>query len=190
MLYSYNRIALGLGSLLALSHLLSFDARAGRFEMSAGGNFGRSDYGDGSYNWSRRWGSSFGYRFSESSSLEVSYQDVVERTLINGYQDTTIHDRIYSLDCTQSLFGRGSLVDPYVKLGVAQLNRDATGIYAMGGSPAAQLDALSGLVGLGVRIRLTPALGLRGEVSSYLQGARISTWQNNTGATAGVSFYF
>ena len=163
-------------------------SHAGRFEVSMGGNFGRSDYGSGSFSWSRRYGGSFGYRYSELSAVEFSYQDVTDRTFIAGYQDTTFHDMIYSVDWTQSIFLRSFGFDPYYKLGVAQLNRDATGSYVNGATPTAQLDSLSGLIGFGLRLRLTPTFSIRAEMNSYLQGAKISTWRDNTGASLGSLF--
>ena len=165
-------------------------ARAGYFEVSAGFSFNESNYGDSNYSWTRRWGTSVGYHFTPITEIEASFQDVLDRNHIVNYEDTTFHDRIYSVNIVQSIFGKDALFDPYVKLGVGQLNRDATGTYAFGSSPYSQVDSLTVLVGVGVRIHLSQRFGLRGEASSYLNGGSIRTWQDNVAISAGFSVYF
>lgn len=165
-------------------------AQAGRFEVSSGFSYSRTDYGERSYSWTRRWGANFGYHFSERSEIEVSFQDVVDRTLINGYQDTTTHDRIYAFNWVQSLLGKGYLIDPYFKLGIGQLNRDANGTYASGGSPSSQVDAVTGILGAGLRIGVTKAFGVRMEANTYLAGGSLRGWRDNVSLNAGFSFYF
>lgn len=172
------------------SSFIAPDAMAGRFEVSSGFSYSRTDYGNSNYSWTRRWAGSFGYHFSERSEIEVSIQDVVDRTLIHGYQDTTTHDQIYSLSWVQSMLGKGYLIDPYVKVGAGQLNRDASGTYAFGGSPASQVDSLTVLLGAGIRFNITKGFGIRTEVNSYLTGGSISTYRDNVSYNAGVSFYF
>ncbi|NDD93118.1 hypothetical protein EBZ37_13690, partial [bacterium] len=78
--------------------------QASAIEASAGFSFNRSNYGSGNYSWNRRWGASVGYKFSPVSSIELAVQDVVDRTLIVGYEDTRFHDEIYSLNWVQNLF--------------------------------------------------------------------------------------
>src|SRR5262245_33395655 len=116
--------------------LSPWPALAGRFEISGGMSFSNSNYGDTDYSWTRRWNGSFGYHFSDRSEIEVSFQDVVNRNHIAGYEDTTFHDQIYSLNWIQSLLGREYIIDPFFKIGVGQLNRHASGSYDyMGGVP-------------------------------------------------------
>src|SRR5688572_27074170 len=76
---------------------------AGTFEISAGFSYSQNNYSNGNFQWNRRWGASVGYHFLGLSELEVAFQDVYDRTKISGYQDTTFHDRIYSLNWVQSL---------------------------------------------------------------------------------------
>ena len=179
--------------LVAITIFASFsgsNALAGRFEVSSGFSYSRTDYGNSNYSWTRRWAGSFGYHFSELSEIEVSMQDVVDRTLLRGYQDTTTHDQIYSLSWVQSMLGKGFLIDPYVKVGAGQLNRDASGTYAFGGSPASQVDSLTVLLGAGIRFHITKGFGIRTEVNSYLTGGSISTYKDNVSYNAGISLYF
>src|SRR4051794_41135080 len=98
-----------LAGVLALTLLLiglPKEASAGYFELSGAVSYNRSNYGDGNYEWTRRWSASFGYHFSERSEIEMSFQDVVNRTSLVGYQDTTFHDQTYSAAWVQSLFGK------------------------------------------------------------------------------------
>lgn len=167
-------------------------AAAGYFEISAGASFNRSNYGEGSYEWNRRWSGSFGYHFTQRSEVELSFSDSVTRTNIPGYQNTTLHDQTYSAAWIQSLLGSAALVDPYLKAGIGQLNRVASGTYDSYGGAAAdsQTGSLTQILGVGVRIGLTKRFGIRGEANTYITGFRLSTWQDNVYLTTGLSFYF
>lgn len=163
---------------------------AGMFEVTGMFSFSKSDYGDGNQEWTRRWTGSLGYHFTELSELEVSFQDVLARTIISGFEDTTFHDRIYSLDWVQSFTGREYPLQPYVKIGVGQLDRDATGSYAGGTSPPLVLDQFTVLAGVGLRVFLSKEFSLRAEASTYLTGGSINTYQKNYSSNFGVSVYF
>jgi hypothetical protein len=165
-------------------------AADGAFEISFGFNFSRSNYTDNNFTWSRRWGTSFGYHFNDRSEVEFSFQDNTDRNHIVGYEDTTYHDRVYSINWVQALTGKNAVVQPYVKIGVGQLNREATGTYAGGASPPSVVDSVTGVLGAGTRIYITKAFALRIEATSYLAGGSIGTWDDNFGVAFGASFYF
>ena len=165
-------------------------AEAGMFEISLGGSFNHSTYTDGNFSWSRRWGATFGYHLSEFSEIELAFQDIVDRTKIEGYEDTTFHDEIYGANWVQSLFGKNSEFQPYVKAGVGQLNRSASGTYASGGSPPIIFDSLTGILGAGLRIHLVRGFAIRAEGTTYLTGANINTWRDNFALTVGLSLLF
>lgn len=166
---------------------LSGQAHAGGFEISLGGSFSKSTYTAGNYAWTRRLGGSIGYEFMDRSEIEYAFQDIVSRTLIQDYEDTTFHDQIFSLSWIQYLLGRNAPVQPYVKAGIGQLNREATGQYAGGASPARRVDAVTGVIGGGVRIYVTRTFAIRVEASSYLEGGQIATWRDNSAVTVGAS---
>jgi hypothetical protein len=169
--------------------LMPYRAAAGTFELSLGGNYRKSNYTDGNYSWTRTYGASFGYHFSEKSGIEFSYQDIVDRTRIEGYEDTTFHDEIYSASWIQELFDNKTAFQPYFKLGVGQLNREATGSYAGGGAPPKTVDQVTGVVGAGLRLYILRRLALRLEATSYLSGGAIGTWKDNISAQFGFSLY-
>ena len=179
---------IGLGLLTLVSSVSS--SWAGAFEFSLGLYYNRSNYSNDSYNWSRRWGSSLGYRFTELSQVEFSFSDTMDRTKITNYEDTTFHDQVYSLNWVQSLMNKNQPVQPYVKVGVGQLNRRATGNYAGGASPPSEVDSVTVVLGGGLRIYLTHTFAIRSEFTSYLTGGALSTWKDNIGATIGLSLYF
>ena len=165
-------------------------AAAGAFELSLGFSFNRSNYTGSNYSWSRHWGATAGYYFTEHSEIEFSVQDIVDRTSIMGYEDTTFHDQIYSFNWVQSLTSKDFPVQPYVKVGLGQLNREATGSYANGGSPPAIVDSLTVVLGAGLRLYFTKKFAIRSEATTYLTGGNIQTWKNNVSTNIGVSFYF
>lgn len=178
---------LGLAGLLALP----VTVWAGETEVSAGFSYGRNDYGNGNYEWSRHWSASLGYYLWETEEIELGFQDSVDRTMIAGYEDTTFHDQVFSVDWVQAFAGRRSLLQPYVKIGIGQLNRQASGFdFIMGQSPPAIYDQVTGIAGAGLKIRFSRAMGLKVEATSYLTSPGISTWQQNLSGTAGLSFYY
>jgi hypothetical protein len=167
-------------------------ALAGNFEISLGFSFSNSVYNsEGNYSWTRRLGGSVGYEFNEKSEVEFAYQDLTDRTYIKGYEDTTFVDRVYSVNWVQSLLGKNSMFQPYGKVGLGQLNRDATGTYGDGTSaPPSQVDAVTGVLGAGFRLYFTRTIAFRGEATSYLTGGSISTWQDNWSTSLGLSLVF
>lgn len=177
-------------SVLGLAYAGS--AEAGAFEVSLGFSFSRSNYGsEYNYSWTRRWGASLGYEFNEKSQIEFAYQDLTDRTFIEGYQDTVFWDRVYSVNWVQSLLGKAYAFQPYFKAGVGQLNRDATGTYGGGASaPVAQVDSITGVLGAGFRLYFTRTIAFRAEATSYLTGGALSTWQDNWSTSLGLSLVF
>jgi hypothetical protein len=179
--------ALVLGSICSLVPATS---QAGYFEISGGFFFTKSTYSDTDYNWVRRYGANAGYHLTDTSEIEFTFQDVTDRTVITGFEDTTFHDQIYGLTWNQSLTPKGTAIQPYFKAGVGQLDRTASGSYAGGASPPAVLDQVTLILGGGLRIYLTKSFGLRGEVISYITSGGISTYKDNISTTVGVSIYF
>lgn len=176
-----------LSSLVAVQHR---NSEAGVFEISGSFSYYRSNFSPIDYTWKRRLGFSFGYYFTETSEVQVSLQDVFDKTFVTGAQDTEFHDQIYSLDWVQSFVGRDAVVQPYVKLGFGQLNRTATGTYANGGQPPAIYDALTIVMGAGIKLYVTKSFGIKGEATTYLSGGNIRTWQDNLSFSIGTSVYF
>ncbi len=165
-------------------------ARSGAIELSLGGSFNRSNYTSTSYAWTRRLGFSLGYHLTELSEIEIAFQDVIDRTYLQGYEDTTFHDQIYSANWVQSLTGKESFLQPYLKGGVGQLNRKASGWYAIGATPPSEVNSLTGIVGAGLRLYLTRNFAIRSEATTYLTGGALGTWKDNYALQFGVSWMF
>ena len=183
-----NRFLVGL---LALGALLSgSEARAGYLEFSLGFNYSRSEYANESFSYNRRLGGSVGYNFDDSSMVEFGYQNSFERNHYEGFEDSTYRDQVYSVNFVYNILGRSSVIQPYVKLGVGQLNRDSSIYDSQGRSQIQHLDQVTGVIGAGLKLKLTTTLGVRIEGTSYLAGAKLGTWQDNFGATFGISYYY
>lgn len=186
--------SLALASLVFLLAVVTpREASAGYFELSGGFSYSASSYGrPGDFEWIRRFNFSLGYHFTERTEIEISFQDAVDRTSIQGYQDTTFHDQTYTAAWVQSFLGKDSFIDPYFKLGMGQLNHTARGTYSFFGtvSADAEVDSLTEVIGIGVRFNITKRFGLRLEGDTYITDFKISTWQNNAYFMAGFSFYF
>ncbi len=177
-------------ALAAIITLTPWASTAGTFELSAGASFSQSDYGNGSFAWNRRIGGSFGYFFLSITEIELSFQDAMERTKIIGYQDTTVHDMMFGLSIVQSLVPKSFPIQPYLKLGGGQLIREAQGTYAGGAAPPAAFGTITVILGAGLKIYITQNFAIKGEATTYIAGAVLSTWKDNFGITGGVSFFF
>jgi hypothetical protein len=163
-------------------------AEAGTIELSLGGSYTHSTYTNTDYEWSRRYGASAGYYLTSMTELEFSYQDSVDRTKITNFEDTTFHDQVYGLTVSQSFFDKTSWFQPYVKVGIGELNRDASGVYVGGTSPPQTEDNVTGILGAGLKLYITKAFGFRGEFTSYIVSGQ--SWTNNLSATFGFSVFF
>jgi hypothetical protein len=174
--------------LVAVLSLWVGDAKAQeRFDLSVGYNYTRTRFTDDSFTSTRRWGVSGGYRFTDTAELELAFTEVIDRNVLVGLEDTTFHDRIYSLNYVQTLVPRRFALQPYVKVGVGQLNRDAEGTYFGGGQPPASVGAVTGVLAAGTRVYFTRRFAVRIEGTSYLQGGSIRTWRDNFALTFGTS---
>lgn len=174
----------------ALGLAQTLTAQAGTFELSFGASYSSSDYGNGSFSWNRRIGGSIGYYFFSITELELAYQDVVDQTKITGFQDTTTHDIVVSLNVVQTLVPKSFPVQPYIKLGAGQLYREAKGTYAGGAAPPAVIGSLTVIGGAGLKIYITRNFAIRGEATTYMVGGVLSSWKDNIALTGGVSLLF
>lgn len=176
--------------LVALLTLLPGKSVAGVFEFSLGFGFNRSKYTEDDFSWRRRYTASLGYHFTSLSGIELSYQNITERTLITSYQDTTFKDQVYSLSWVQALLEKQHRFQPFFKIGIGQLNRDAVGEYAGGGVPPAQVDSVTAVGAVGLRAFFSQQFALRMEATTYLTGGSVRTWKDNIAINLGVSLFY
>lgn len=183
---------LGLSFLLALilSVLGTIPAHAGVFELGGSFSYHRSNYNSGSYNQTQTWTGSLGYYLTQESEIEFMYSDTITRSFVANIQDLTYHDRMYSLNLLYHFFDPQAQFKPYLRSGIGQLNRDATGTYSSGARPVGRLDQVTVVLGFGVKFRITSQLGLKAEATSYMAGGAVSTWKDNIALSVGGSFYF
>ncbi len=165
-------------------------AKAEYWELSAGFSYSASKYKGVSYSQTKRLGGSIGYNFNDSSTLELSAQKSNERNHYEGFEDSTYEDQVVSLNAVWNILSRQSVFQPYFKLGGGTLIRNASITNSLGQSQLQELEQLTAVIGAGFRIYITKATALRVEGTSYLSGAKLETWQDNFGATIGLSLYF
>lgn len=183
-----NKKSIGWGLLILT--LTSSTAFAGVFELGGAFSVNRSKYNAGSFSKTTSYSASLGYYFTEDSELQFSYQDTTTHNFVEGAQDIQYRDRVYSMNLLYYLFAKETPVRPYFRIGLGQLNRDATGTYTGGYKPPGRLDQVSVIGGLGFKMRLGSQFGLKTEATSYLTGGDIKTWEDNLTFNIGGSFYF
>lgn len=159
-------------------------------EATVGFGYNRTQYGANSYSWDRRWYAAYAYQLTSMTLVELSYQEADRRTKIGNIEDITYHDQIISLSIMQYLFPRTFVFQPYVRGGIAQYNRDAEGYYSNGDSPPSRKDQVMAVLGGGFKVFFTKEVSVRAEATSYLQGARISTWRDDIAFTVGLTYAF
>jgi hypothetical protein len=168
----------------------SIQAEAGVFETSAGYSYQNSAYSGGSYTTSASYSLSFGYYFTQDSEVQFSYQDTRNHEVVPNVQDLEYRDQVYSLNLMYHLAGEGSVIRPYFRFGVGQLNRDATGTYSGGYSPPGRLDQVTVIGGIGLKAKVSSHFGFKIEGTSYLTGGSLATWKDNFNCSIGGSYYF
>ena len=175
---------------LLLLLLSSSSAFAGVFELGGSYSYSHSTYNGGSYTYMQSWATSLGYYFTEESEVEFSYQDTSNHEFVPGVQDLFYEDRVYSINFLYHFFDDESRFKPYLRTGVGQLNRDATGTYEGGFAPPGRLDQVTVILGAGMKAKISSRLALKGEFTTYLVGGSVSTWKDNVTLNIGGSIYF
>lgn len=183
----YKRISFALISFI-LSWLGAARTLANPIEISLEGSYSRQKYDSVSYTWSRRYAASIGYTFLNMSELEISYQQIDTQTVYGTLQNISYKDRVYSLDLVQSFLPKSYFFQPFVRIGIGQLNRDASGSFSNGAAPPAISDSITGVIGVGTKIYLSRRFAIRLQATSYLSGGDISTWQQNISMNMGLTY--
>jgi hypothetical protein len=165
-------------------------AVAGVFELGGAFSYDHNTYNGGSYTSDKSWSTSLGYYFTEESEVEFSYQDSINRDFEPGVQDLSYEDRVYSINFLYHFFEEGSRFKPYLRTGVGQLNRDATGSIEGGFSPPGRLDQVTVIGGLGLKAKISSQIAFKFEFTTFLLGGAVSTWKDNETLNIGGSFYF
>ncbi len=173
-----------------MASVLGGSAQAGVFDLGGSFAYQRNTYNGGSYSWTKTFSGSLGYFFTEDSEVEFMYQDSTNEEFVPNVQNITYRDRVYSMNFLYHFLDSKATVKPYVRAGVGQLNRDATGTYEGGYSPPGRLDQVTVIGGVGFKAKLTASFGLKAEAVTYLSGGNIATWKNNINISFGGSFYF
>lgn len=165
-------------------------ALGGVFELGGGFSLNKTTYNAGSFTKSRSYSGTLGYYFTQESELEFMYQDSTTQNYVEGVEDVTYHDRIYSLNLVYYMMSEEeSSIRPYFRGGLGQLNRDASGNINGVAAPG-RLDQVSAILGLGVKAKISARFGFKAEATTYLTGGNISTWQDNLNLNIGGSFFF
>jgi hypothetical protein len=170
--------------------IFPMDSFAGVWEASSGFNYNRSEYAGGSYTWTRRWGAALGYNFTDTSQIELSYQNSFDRNHYQNYEDSFFRDEVYSMNWVQNILDKTYMIQPYFKLGAGQLHRKASTTNAVGQSQISETDSFTVVMGIGTRLILTKGFGLRMEGTSFLTAGRLGTWRDNIAVSFGGSLYF
>ncbi len=147
------------------------NAIAGFVEIGGSGSYKKSNIGTDSFDESQSLTASFSYYFDESSALELSYTDGINRRLIGeGQPDgqlTNMYYKMVGLDLVLTMGTRESTVRPYLKIGGVYImdKRIVTQYWSNGNAfPENTRQDPSALVpsaGLGFKLALTKSWSLK-----------------------------
>jgi hypothetical protein len=156
------------------------------------GSISRSSFGNGSYSKSQRFTATSALYITSTTEIEISYTDA--RSIYNSEptpkSTTKTTDKILGASINQSLSPRTWFLQPYVKVGAAQLNRRQQVTYDGSELPETILKQPSGLLGAGVRLHLTSFMAIRVELTAYMPDFKTSSAKENYEWDAGLSFQF
>ncbi|MDX9730414.1 MAG: outer membrane beta-barrel protein [Bdellovibrionales bacterium] len=100
-------------------------AHAGFVEIGISGSYKRSNIGANAYDESQSLTASFSYYFDESSALELSYTDGINRRMIGESQPdgqlTNMYYKMMGLDFVLTMGQRGDRFRPYIKVGTVYI---------------------------------------------------------------------
>lgn len=177
-------------------------AHAGFVEIGAAGSYRRSNIDVNAYDEAKSITGSFSYYFSESSAMELSYTDGMNKRAISEGQPnghvTTMYYSLIGLDLVYTFGGREAAFRPYVKAGanyilekrIVDQYRDASGNLF----PASVIEDEPALVpsaGIGCKVALTQNLSLKLGVDGwYSRPVNKDPVTIDYAARVGLSFMF
>lgn len=152
-------------------------AHAGFIEVGASGSYKKSNIGTDSFDESQSITGSFSYYFDESSALELSYTDGINRRVIGqGQADgqlTNMYYKMLGLDLVLTLGTREATLRPYVKVGgVYIMDKRIVTQYRSGGNTFPETTredppALVPSAGIGFKLALSKSLSLKVGVEAW-----------------------
>ncbi len=152
-------------------------AHAGYVEVGASGSYKRSNIGTNSFDESQSITASLSYYFDESSALELSYTDGINRRRIGVDQPdgqlTNMYYKMAGLDLVLTLGDRESTIRPYMKIGGVYIMDkrfetqywQATNVFPV--STREDPPALVPSAGVGFKLALTKAWSLKVGVEAW-----------------------
>lgn len=164
-------------TLLAAVFLSGEKAQAGFVEIGASGSYKRSNIGANSFDESQSITGSFSYYFDESSALELSYTDGINRRRIGVDQPdgqlTNMYYKMAGLDLVLTFGDREATIRPYFKVGGVYIieKRIITQTWlnnvVFDHTPQYDPPALVPSAGLGFKLALTKTWSLKVGVEAW-----------------------
>lgn len=111
--------------LLLFILLVSAQAHAGYFEISASGSYRKTTYDENNYSVYRSGTGSVAYYFWELSALEISYTRARSDETKTDYKARS-YVTFYGADLIFTLASKKSLFQPYIKVGAAYQDKNGT----------------------------------------------------------------
>lgn len=152
-------------------------ANAGFIEVGVSGSYKKSNIGERAYDESQSLTGSVSYYFDESSALELSYTDGINRRMIgegeaNG-QLTNMYYKMMGLDFVLTMGTRESTMRPYVKVGGVYIlekrivSQTWLNNVVYSASPIEDPPALVPSAGIGFKLSLTKEWSLKVGVEAW-----------------------
>lgn len=157
--------------LILLVLILSTEAKANFIEVGVSGSYKRSNIGENAFDESQSLTGSLSYYFDESSAIEFSYTDGINRRMIGeGQADgqlTNMYYKMMGLDFVLTIGSREATLRPYIKVGTVYIlekkiiSQTWLNNVVFNSSPIEDPPALVPSAGIGFKLSLTKEWSLK-----------------------------
>ena len=173
--------------------LFSLSVQAGVFEISASSSFRKSEIDSKNYQTSSSYTGSLSYYFLELSALEFSYTQGTSLlkafTQVENLEYRTKFSMV-GVDLVFSLASRQSTLQPFIKVGTAQIVKEIKTISNTGSYTSPESTNTVPSAGLGTKIMFTKHFSLKIGVDGWITNFNQSDETIDYAGRAGISWMF
>lgn len=122
--------------------------------------------------------------------VELAYKNIHQKTQLAQIKSLITDSQLFSLEISQILVPPTWRAQPYVSMGLGQLNRNMVVTFLDDSQASESLDSLSVVAGVGLRIFVSQATSLNIAAETFLDDFDFSTYQDNAALTVGINIGF
>lgn len=180
-------------ALFLLTYLISLSSFAGVFEISASASYRKSEIDAKNYQLSSSYTGSVSYYFLELSALELSYTQGASLLKASTTDEDLEYRTNFSMvgaDLVFSLAARQSFLQPFVKVGIAQISKEIKTLTSTGSYTTPESTNTVPSAGLGMKILFTKQFSIKLGLDGWITNFRKENEVIDYAGRAGISWMF